>query len=33
MFDKLLALDCIHSFETSEALKTHPARSSMSAII
>ncbi|AZK45671.1 MgtC/SapB family protein [Paenibacillus lentus] len=32
VFDKLLALDCIHSFETAEALKTHPARSSMSDI-
>lgn len=31
VFDKLLALDCIHSFETAEALKSHPAHSSVSA--
>jgi putative Mg2+ transporter-C (MgtC) family protein len=31
VFDKLLTLDCIHSFETAEALKSHPAHSSMSA--
>ncbi|MNR59613.1 hypothetical protein D3C85_1809070 [compost metagenome] len=31
VFDKLLGLDCVHSFETAEALKDHPARSSISA--
>ncbi|MEC2344229.1 MgtC/SapB family protein [Paenibacillus barengoltzii] len=30
VFDKLLTLDCIHSFETAEALRSHPAHSSIS---